>query len=71
MSGYRHHVEQMYSPAEAAKLLGVGRSMLFELLRRGQRSQGSDGIHPVYRLGRRCTRIPATAINRFLERRCV
>lgn len=45
-------------PAEAADLLGVGRSKLYELL--------AGGVVPSVRLGR-SLRIPADALRRWIE----
>lgn len=47
-------------PEEAARILGIGRSKLFELL--------AAGDLPVVRLGR-VTRIPAPALERWVEQR--
>jgi len=58
-------VEEHYTPAETARLLGIGRSTLYRILAAGERTQGRDGIFPVRRIGG-STRIPATSINRYL-----
>ena len=46
-------------PAEAAEMLGVGRSKLYELI--------ADGTLPTVRVGQRM-RIPVGALRRWVER---
>jgi len=58
-------VEEHYSPMDAARLLHVGRSTIYKLIQEGARSEGAAGIFPVRRIGA-ATRIPATALNRYL-----
>lgn len=60
-------VEQHYTIDEAASLLAVHRQTVLRLISRGARSRGVAGLYPVFRLGRRVTRIPARAIGRYLE----
>ena len=48
-------------PEEAAAVLGLGRSTIYELLRAGEL--------PSVHVGR-ATRIPAQAIQRWIEQRC-
>jgi excisionase family DNA binding protein len=55
-------VERMYSPAEVAERLGVGRSTVGRLLQAGE-------IQPIYRLSHRVVRIPASAVRRYLRSR--
>ena len=61
-----YSVEEHYSPMDAARLLHVGRSTIYKLIAEGTRSQGAAGIFPVRRIGN-ATRIPAGAINRYLD----
>ena len=49
----------LLTPREAADLLGIGRSKLYELLQAGQ--------IPSVRIGK-CRRIPATALRELVER---
>jgi hypothetical protein len=67
VSADTHAVEQCYTIEETAKMLAVHRMTVMRLVTRGSRSRGVAGLYPVYRLGKRATRIPARAINRFLE----
>jgi hypothetical protein len=60
-------IEQHYTIAEASKLLAVHPVTVMRLVARGSQSRGVAGLYPVYRLGKRATRIPARAIARFLE----
>lgn len=46
-------------PEEAAKLLGVGRSKLYQLL--------AAGDIPCVMLGSRCRRVPLDALRRWVE----
>jgi excisionase family DNA binding protein len=55
-----HPVEEQYSFTQAAQRLGVSRQTIWLLVKRGE-------IYPVRRWGHRTVRIPASAINRFLE----
>ncbi len=47
-------------PVEAAEMLGVGRSKLYELI--------ADGALPTVRIGRR-HRVPIDALHRWVEQR--
>ena len=60
-------IEQHYTIAEATKLLAEHPVTVMRLVARGSQSRGVAGLYPVYRLGKRATRIPARAIARFLE----
>jgi len=60
-------LEEQYKPDEVAQLLGLSRSQVFNLIRLGRDTAGKAGIHPVYKLSYRVTRIPASAVNRYLE----
>ena len=51
---------KLFTPEEAAKLLRLGRSMLFQLM--------ADGSIPSITIGR-CRRITPEALDRFIERR--
>lgn len=62
------NTEQQYTIKEAAGLLRVSLSTLRRYLRTGYSTQGIDGIWPWSAPTRQCVRIPASAINRFLER---
>jgi excisionase family DNA binding protein len=57
-------VEEQYSAAQVAKLCGVDESTVWRWI-------GAGKIKPVRKLGRRITRIPASAVNRFLAERTV
>ena len=50
--------------AEAAELLRVSRSTVYELIHRFRATGGADGL-PAYRLGR-CLRVPRASILRML-----
>ena len=60
-------IEQHYTIAQAAELLSIHRQTVMRLCASGSRSRGVAGLSPVYRIGRRATRIPARAIARYLE----
>jgi excisionase family DNA binding protein len=51
----------LLTPVEAAQVLGIGRSKLYQLLRDGQISS--------VRIGK-CRRIPATALRDLVDRLC-
>lgn len=53
-------VEPQLSPEEVAQRLGVSLSSVWRWIEKGK-------IAPVRKLGHRITRIPASAVNRFLE----
>jgi excisionase family DNA binding protein len=55
-----HPVEQQYSPGEAANLLMLSRRTIYRMIAERE-------IEPV-RLIRGKTRIPASAINRYLQK---
>lgn len=57
-------LEEHVSLQTAALLLDVDRSTIKRWVKQGK-------LGPVYRLGRRCTRLPASGITRFLEERRV
>lgn len=67
----KRSTEQQYSYAEAAKLLGVSYSTVRALVNEGLRTGGKAGIFPIYKLSHKLVRIPASAINRYLESRRV
>jgi hypothetical protein len=60
-------IEQHYTISQAADLLQVHKVTVMRLVARGSQSRGVAGLYPVYRLGKRATRIPARAIARYLE----
>lgn len=57
-------VEEQLSAAEVATRLGVSERQVWRWIRNGK-------LAPVRKLGRCITRIPASAVNRFLEKRTV
>lgn len=63
-------VEQHYSPDDAAKILGIGRTKLYELMKVGVQTAGADGIFPFRKFGE-STRIPASALQRYADRSTV
>ena len=50
--------KMLLKPSEVAEALGIGRSLIYELIAQGQ--------IPSVRLGR-CIRVPAEALKRWLE----
>lgn len=52
--------EQQLTPAQAAARLGVDVSTVFRLIKGGR-------ISPVYKLGHSSTRVPESALVRYLE----
>ena len=62
-------IEQQYSVSEVAKLLGIGPATVWRYVQDGKRTDGLDGIWPVYKLSHKVVRIPAGAVHRFLARR--
>ena len=50
----------LLKPAEAAEVLGIGRSLIYELIARGE--------IPSIRLGR-CLRVPAESLKQWLRER--
>ncbi len=61
-------VDRQYSVNEVADILGVGKTTVKELVAEGRQTQGRDGLFPTYIISSRVMRIPASAINAFLER---
>lgn len=55
-------VEEHLSPAEVGERLGLERHAIARLMRPG-------GIWPVVRISRKTIRVPASAVNRFLQSR--
>jgi len=60
--------ERYYSPKQAADRLAVSLATVRRYLRAGYQTRGIDGIWPWSAPTRQCVRIPASALNRFLER---
>ena len=48
----------VYTPKDAAQILKIGKSKIYELI--------ASGEIPSIRLGRRCLRIPAEALSTYL-----
>lgn len=59
-----HQVEQQYSYEQVAELLSIGESTVREYVRNGK-------ITPIFKISHKNVRIPASAVNRFLESRAV
>lgn len=57
-------VEEHYSPEQLAERFGVDTSTVYRWIKRGR-------ISPVRKFGRRIVRVPASAVNAFLEARTV
>jgi excisionase family DNA binding protein len=57
-------LEEQLSVAQVAERLGVDESTVWRWIAKGK-------IAPVRKLGRRITRVPASAVNRFLQERTV
>jgi hypothetical protein len=66
-----NEVEKHYSAAELAEVLGVTVRTVWSYVDLGARSSGKDGIFPVVKLSHKVTRIPASAVQRFLKARTV
>lgn len=62
------HVEEHYRPGALATRLGVHRNTIVRWIRDGAASNGRRGLWPVHHVSRGCTLIPASAVNRMLER---
>jgi excisionase family DNA binding protein len=56
----RREVEQQYTPEEIAELAKVSKWTVYEWINKGKFAR-------VYKLGHRSLRIPAGAVNAFLE----
>ena len=69
MSRFSNTVEQFYKVAGAAELLAMSRRTVCRLVRLGEQTGGHDGIWPVLNRGKNTTRIPASSINRYIQRR--
>jgi hypothetical protein len=69
MSRFANTVEQFYSVRTAAELLAVHPRTVSRLVKLGADTDGHDGIWPVLNRGPNTTRIPATSINRYVQRR--
>ena len=52
----------MLTVAEAASILGIGRTFAYQLAREYLRTGGESGM-PVLRLGRSCLRVPRWALH--------
>lgn len=61
-------LEELYSPRQVAEQLKLSRGSVRDLVRKGIQTKGIDGFWPVYRIGYRTIRIPATAVTAWLER---
>ena len=61
-------VEQYYSPKDLAATLRVSLSTVRRYLKTGYQTKGVDGIWPWSAPTPQCVRIPASAVNRFLQR---
>ena len=61
-------LEQHYDRNQVAEMLAVSLPTVDRLIAAGRRTEGLDGLFPVYRLSHRCVRIPQRALNLFLER---
>ena len=65
MSG---EIEAMLTVKQAAKMLGgVCSKTILRYIDKGRKTEGEDGIWPVYRLPGRLV-IPLSAVERYLER---
>lgn len=62
MSSPRNILEEQFTVPQLAERLSVDDSTVWRWISAGE-------FKPVYRLGRRVTRIPASAVNRFLAKR--
>lgn len=69
MSTANRVLEEQLSPDEVARRLGVSVSTVWAYVRQYRETKGKDGIGPARKLSHRVTRIPASAVNRFLEGR--
>jgi transposase len=61
-------VEPHYSVETLAELLEVDQRAVERYIALGKSSNGREGIHPVCRLSFKTMRIPASSVNRFLQR---
>jgi len=59
-----------YTRHEVADMLSMSLSTVDRHIRRGQATSGADGLWPILRPTRRCTRIPQTALDSFFSRSC-
>ena len=60
-------LEEHLTPAEVAERLKVSPRTVARWMDEGQRTRGKAGIYPVRKLGRRCVRVPVSAVERFFE----
>lgn len=60
----KHQLEEQLSVPQVAERLGVDPATVWRWIKRGQ-------IKPVRKLGHKITRVPASAVNAFLEARTV
>lgn len=63
----KRQLEEHLSVAEIAERLGVDESTVWREIRTFKESKGAQGIGPTFKLGHRITRVPASAVNRWLE----
>ena len=60
MLKHESHGAAVYTPKDAAQVLKIGKSKIYELI--------ASGEIPSIRLGKRCLRIPAAALSAYLAR---
>lgn len=67
----RGFVEQHYAAGEVAELLGVTERTVRNYVEAYETTGGREGLGPTVKLSHKVVRIPASAVNRFLEARRV
>jgi hypothetical protein len=61
-------IEQHYSPKEAGSLLRLHKNTVLKEIAVGVKTEGREGIAPVFYVAHNRIRIPGSAIQRFLDR---
>lgn len=63
----RRDLEEQLPPEVVAERLHLHVSTVWRLIKLGKETEGAAGIFPTYKLGHRNVRVPASAVNRYLE----
>jgi transcriptional antiterminator len=67
VSSQARELEEHLTPAEIAERLKVSTRTVARWIDEGTASRGKRGLWPVRKLGRKCVRVPVSALNRFFD----
>ena len=60
--------DELYTKAEVAKMLQITVRSVHNLIVKGHKTNGRDGLFPIIRIQPRTVRIPASTLETFLEK---